>query len=177
MDLSCTLYHTCLYEEEGFDVYPDVLDISIYVTAQKGILSTDERVTSPNDSEYIFSAKERLLTHIDLHSIDEITCQSFPDYIDLCHQHNSLHFDTQCHKPILPTHFEEVHQENIRLKLSSAISSLESGHGELIHTCRLQNLQLATKCWGPMQYKFHLHLSFKDKSERDIIKLFTLYRS
>ena len=178
MDLSCTLYHTCLYEENGCDVYPDTLNLSVYITAHKDILTNDERVTtaSPNN-DLIFSPKERLLTNIDLNSIDEISCQAFPDYVDLTYQHNSFHVDRYCDHPILPTHFEQISQSNYKQKISSTIGDFQNGLGKLIHECKLLNLQLVTECWGPMQYRFDLHLLFNDKSERDIVKIFTLYRS
>ena len=177
MDLSCTLYHTCLYEQNNCNVYPDVLNLAVYITAQKGILSNDRLVLDSPDNELIFSPKERLLTNIDLNSIDQISCRSFPDYIDLSDQHNPYHIDSYCDEPFLPTHFQEISQVNHELKISSIIGNLKSGLGYLIHTCKLLNTQQVTDCWGPMQYRFELHLIFNDKSERDIVKIFNLYQT
>ena len=98
------------------NVYPDFLNLAVYITAQKGIKSNDRLLLYSPVNELIFSPKETLLTNIDLNSIDEISCQSFPDYIDLSYQHNPYHIDSYCDEPFLPTHFEEISQHNYKLK-------------------------------------------------------------
>lgn len=174
MDLAITLYHTGLYQNDVRNIYPNFLDVIIFMTAQKGIHRTDDFVSSP-DNGIIFSPEDRLLTDIDLLTLESLTCQAFPDYIDLTSHDNHLHYNDFCAHPFLSTHFTVLTQANYVIKIDEIINDLDSRNGYLIHTCRLQNLQPVTECWEPIQYRFDISLTFKDQSTREISKIFTLF--
>lgn len=176
MDLTCTLYHTCLYENDDTNqaVYPDFLEVMVFLVAQKGVRNMDSLISSP-DNDIIFDKEDRLLTDIDLRTLDNISGQAFPDNVELDNVDNDYHYDSNCHHPYLPTHFTPITIQNYSVKVDSILDDLESRMGYLIHSCKLENLQLATGCWGPMQYRFDLNLSFKDNTSREIIKIFTIY--